>query len=192
MTDQELDAMLATLAPVLPETDETRALHERPTALRDAVLAYASAGWPVFPLRVGMKTPATQRGFYDASTDPEQITAWWTATPWANIGTPTGLRFDVVDIDAPAGYASFATMRDSLRATGSTWPTVLGVAYTGNHGRHVLVPATGNGNTTATMPGLDYRGRGGYVVLAPSRLAPDGRRYAWLTPPAASILGGAE
>ena len=47
------------------------------TTLRQA-LAYARRGWPVFPCLPGQKIPATRHGFRDATTDEQQITAWFT------------------------------------------------------------------------------------------------------------------
>ena len=38
-------------------------------------LACAERGWPVFPCRPGEKTPATEHGHLDATTDPAQISA---------------------------------------------------------------------------------------------------------------------
>jgi Bifunctional DNA primase/polymerase, N-terminal len=39
--------------------------------------AYARHGWPVFPCLPGQKIPATRHGFRDATTDEQQITAWF-------------------------------------------------------------------------------------------------------------------
>ena len=50
------------------------------TMLRQA-LEYAARGWPVFPCQAGQKTPATAHGYRDATTDPEQITAWFAQGP---------------------------------------------------------------------------------------------------------------
>ena len=37
----------------------------------------ASAGVSVFPCVPGEKRPLTKRGFHDAGTNPEQVSAWW-------------------------------------------------------------------------------------------------------------------
>ena len=57
--------------------------------LADVALAYAEAGWEVFPLRG--KVPAIPKadggkGVLDATTDLEQVAAWWHRMPDANIG----------------------------------------------------------------------------------------------------------
>ena len=78
-------------------------------------LAYAARGWPVFPCQVGQKTPATARGYLDATTDPAQITAWFSRNPSWNLAIATGAPGpDVLDVDdhGPAGngYAAFARL----------------------------------------------------------------------------------
>ena len=73
--------------------------------LRQA-LAYARRGWPVFPCQPGQKIPATPHGYRDASTDPEQITAWFGRDPGCNLAIATGFPGpDVLDVDqhGPAG-----------------------------------------------------------------------------------------
>jgi len=42
-------------------------------------------------------------GVKDATTNRARILAWWTRHPQANIGLATGHRFDVLDVDGPAG-----------------------------------------------------------------------------------------
>ncbi len=59
----------------------------------------ASADVPVFPCLPEGKRPLTHRGFLDASGDAAQITAWWSHTPNANIGIPTGAASGVVVVD---------------------------------------------------------------------------------------------
>ena len=67
----------------------------------NAALGYAAQGLYVFPIKPRGKTPLTNHGFKDASTDPEQIRAWWTRWPDANIGITTGKAsgFWVLDLD---------------------------------------------------------------------------------------------
>lgn len=148
----------------------------------DAALLYASWGWPVFPLRPGGKAPLTRHGFKDASTDPMQIRAWWTATPMANIGLPTGLAFDVVDIDTPNGMLGpWPTLRDS-----DAMPDGHGIVTTSSGGRHVYIEPLGGGNLAGLRPGIDYRGAGGFVVAPPS-VREDGLRWMWTSKPSPAI-----
>src|SRR5690606_16591863 len=58
---------------------------------------------PIFPAAPS-KAPLTPHGFRDASTDPEQISAWWQRWPDALVAVPTGRQSGilVVDIDPEA------------------------------------------------------------------------------------------
>lgn len=155
-----------------------------------AALDYARTGIAVFPCHSAAdgscscgnsdcsspaKHPRTPKGFKDASTDLKVIKAWWEAWPDANIGTPTGHLFDVVDIDGREGMVSMYHGADPIVNDF----TVIGIAQTArNGGRHLYIPVTGRGNNTALMPGVDYRGRGGYVIAPPS-VGANGNRYEW-------------
>ena len=155
------------------EHAENEARLDAPDALREAAAWYAANDIAVFPLRPGAKVPLTRHGFKDATTDAARVDAWWTATPDANIGLPTGHRFDVIDVDGPAGTVSYG-----LADAEENGVEVLAWART-PHGYHYLVEPTGAGNRAGLLPSVDYRGAGGYVVAPPSRTA-DGA-YRWVT-----------
>ena len=55
-----------------------------------SALGHAASGVPVFPRVPRAKVTLTPSGFYDATTDPEVITAWRTRHPQSNVATPTG------------------------------------------------------------------------------------------------------
>lgn len=170
------------------EIDE---IDNRPPRLLDAALKYASWGWPVFPLKPGTKQPATPHGFKDATTDHEHIVNWWRKYPGANIGLPTGHRFDVIDIDTPVGpitYTQLLAEEDPHTGTGVI-PDTHGQAATANGGLHLYVPATGAGNGARIAPGIDYRGKGGYVVAPPSTLRQPGRSWSWIEHPSPVLTG---
>ena len=59
------------------------------TPLQSALQLAAEYGWVVFPCNY-KKAPLTEHGFKDASSNLEQIEAWWTQWPDALIGVPTG------------------------------------------------------------------------------------------------------
>lgn len=147
-----------------------------PDALVNAARWYASQGIPVFPLMPGEKKPFPgSRGFKDATTDLRQVDRWWATHPQANIGLPTGVLFDVIDIDGEQGAISYRALRNT-----DIIPRIYGKATTGRPcSRHLYIAATGDGNSTAVWPGIDYRGKGGYVVAPPSRTE---RRYDWELP----------
>ena len=160
-------------------------LDNRPPRLLDAALTYAAWGWKVFPLKPQSKQPATRHGFKDAHTDPDRIRDWWTRHPDHNIGLPTGLRFDVIDIDVPEGAYSYLQLLDEGKV-----PDSHGQVATSSGGTHLYVihkPA--NGNRAGVRPGIDYRGAGGYVVAPPSTLGPKGRSWSWAQRPSPLITG---
>ena len=161
------------------QTNDERARLEHPGALRGAALWYARRDIAVFPCHPQGKQPATRNGFKDATTDLDQIRAWWDITPDANIGIPTGRSFDVIDVDGYDGVISMWAGPTPLAET----LTILGHVSTPRHGgHHLYVPVTGHGNKAAIYPGIDYRGRGGYVIAPPSA-GPDGTaRYRWIKP----------
>ena len=87
-------------------------------------LGYAARGWPVFPCQPGQKTPATTHGYRDASTDPGQITYWFTRDPRCNLAIATGAPGpDVLDVDqhGPAGdgFTALIQLRDARLLDGA-------------------------------------------------------------------------
>ena len=161
-----------------------------PDSLQKAARWYASHGVAVFPLRPGAKQPMTKNGLYDATTDLDQVKAWWEREPLANIGLPTGHLFDVIDIDRdldnpakPNGWLSL----DRIKAAGKVPPTV-GRVLTPSHGGHYYIKPLGVGNATNLGPGVDYRGKGGYGVGPPSRSAKHRRLWSWAQPPDLTAL----
>ncbi len=150
----------------------------RPDALRLSAIHYARSGIAVFPLKPADKVPATRNGFKDATTDAAQVERWWTDMPQANIGAPTGHRFDVIDVDGFEGIVSMLEKYPSLNNIGIP---LLGRATTPRGGGHHLFvpPMPGRRNGAKLLPGVDCRALGGYVVLPPSRGA-NGRLYRWL------------
>ena len=140
--------------------------------LSEAAVLYATNGWPVFPLH-GKVPYKDSHGHKEATTDIEQITAWWTLHPGANIGLPTGEPSGVLvlDLDVPEGYyslkslvAEFGSLPDTRRSS------------TANGGLHYFYQYPQDATTYSgtvglhNLIGLDVRAEGNYVVLPPSRL----------------------
>ncbi|MGH3190122.1 MAG: bifunctional DNA primase/polymerase [Streptosporangiaceae bacterium] len=142
--------------------------------LRQA-LAYAARGWPVFPCQAGQKTPATAHGHRDATTDPAQITAWFTRNPHWNVAVATGAPGpDVLDVDdhGPAGngYTAFAALsKAGLLHDASAY------VRTPSGGLHAYFSGSDQRNGHLPAHHLDFRSRGGYVLAPPSRV--DGKPY---------------
>ena len=144
------------------------------TRLRQA-LTYAARGWPVFPCQAGQKIPATAHGHLDATTDPEQITTWFSRNPKWNLAIATGAPGpDVLDVDdhgsAGNGYAAFARLSKAGLLDGAA-------AYvrTPSGGLHAYFTGSAQRNGHLTAQHLDFRSRGGYVLAPPSRV--DGKPY---------------
>jgi hypothetical protein len=113
-------------------------------------------------------------GVKDATCNRARILAWWTRHPQANIGLVTGHRFDVLDVDGPAGAQAVRQLAAAhgLRNSGP-------LVRTGGGGWHYYWTPTGLGNVhPAGLAHVDWRGRGGYVVAPPSRHA-SGHPYQW-------------
>jgi len=147
-------------------------------------LAYAKRGIPVFPCDPKTKAPLTQKGFYDATTDPEKIRTWWKRWSNAIIGIPTGRasgRF-VIDVDIKHGKNGFETLAALEAEYGPLPETLTAVTPSGGEHRYFLMPDTDPllGNTASSLgPGLDTRGQGGFTIVVPSEI--DGRAYKWIS-----------
>jgi hypothetical protein len=167
------------------------------TALLEAALGYAARGIPVFPVhwprpipdgaslacscRRGpacdrpAKHPLVRHGIHDATCDPGQLERWWSRWPQANVGLATGVVFDVLDIDGPAGLAALGELQE---AAGLRLPGPL--VATGGGGWHAWFTPTGRGNRPPRgLVHVDWRGQGGYVLAPPSRHI-SGRTYRWV------------
>lgn len=142
-------------------------------------LSYAVRGWSVFPLWPGAKTPLTEHGQNEATTDPERIERWWRDTPAANVGIharPSGLY--VIDVDCGPGKVG-ATSWEALRAEYGDTPTYTVGTRSGGLHLYYTAPAGVDLANTAGRLGLDIDTRGnGYVVAPPSVV--DGRPYTVL------------
>ena len=128
--------------------------------LPQAALAYAKKKRAVFPLRPREKTPLTEHGLKDATTDPARISAWWQQWPQANIGCATGQASGVwsLDIDGEEGEAS---LRNLEAEHGPLPPTV--EIITGRGRQAFFRYETPIRNSAGRLgDGIDVRGDGGY------------------------------
>jgi Bifunctional DNA primase/polymerase, N-terminal len=113
-------------------------------------------------------------GVKDATCNRARVLAWWASHPMANIGLATGHRFDVLDVDGPAGAQAIRALA-AIHGLASAGPLV----RTGGGGWHYYLAPTGLGNVHPTgLAHVDWRGRGGYVVAPPSRHS-SGHPYQW-------------
>ena len=163
----------------------------------------AGAGWPVFPLAGAVekngaltcscwkhdecispaKHPLTYNGFFDATTDADEVRGWARQYRVANIGLRTGVTCDVLDLDEGGLESLIGWTKAGQRDIDDDVAEVLHifdgpVARTGK-GFHLYVKPTGTGNGAKLLPGVDWRGDGGYVVVPPSHHV-NGTTYEWL------------
>ena len=134
-----------------------------------AALHYAASGYRVFPCKESDKTPLTEHGYLDATTNPGQIRAWWTRYPGALIGIPTGERFAVLDLDIEhdgehEGKNGLAQVPDWERRS----PVI---ARTRSGGVHLYFAPEGAPRCTSDQIalGVDTRGLGGYEITLKGR-----------------------
>lgn len=132
-----------------------RAKHNR----QELSLKYASRGWPVIPLhdvergrcscrkpkgkcKAG-KHPRDSRGHgeKDATTDREQISAWWRKWPDANIGIVTGVRSSLVVLDVDSIEAR-GVLNEAMRTLGVSLPDTVTVK-TGRGWHHYFALPSG-------------------------------------------------
>lgn len=146
--------------------------------LARAALTLARQGYRVFPCIPGGKRPAVGGGFHAATRDGEQIRAWWTRWPNANVAVAT-FGVVVIDID-PAGkrWPPEPNQRAAIRATQCP------LARTPRGGFHLYfrLPLGKRWHCSAGQlaRGVDVRTQGGYVLVPPSRTRAG--QYCWLRP----------
>lgn len=169
----------------------------------EAALKMASMGYSVFPLKAGTKAPKTLNGYLDATTNPEQITAWF-ANEDCNLGIACIGEQVAIDQDQNDGKNGIASWRQICDDHGiTTLPdgrlderqiavrTPRGEPDGGVHLYLIQRPnervgCTQGANKTGLATGIDTRGQsatgaGGYVVAPPSTI-PEGC-YSWIVAP---------
>ena len=159
-----------------------------------AALWWVRLGHPIFPLwwpdsghcacplgvdcESAAKHPLTEHGWKDATTDEDTVRRWWTRWPSANIGVPTGVDFDAVDIDG--GAQAWAALTEQHGT-----PEHRAVVMSGRHNGGFHLYCFPGGQKTIPqgkrgLPmGVEIKGVGGYVVAPPS-VHVSGRAYTWL------------
>lgn len=171
--------------------------------MREAALALAdSFGWRIVPLhginpdgscdcgdsacKSPGKHPRTDHGVKQATTDADQIAAWWGQWSNANIGVATGKESGIFVVDYDKNKsgddrlcgmeafdqdsAKFAEVRDTLQI------------QSGSGGRHAIFQypkevQIGCRNKI-NHSHVDVRGDGGYIIAPPS-LHQSGNLYQW-------------
>jgi hypothetical protein len=139
-----------------------------PNDLYRAAQVLARSGQPVFPCWSEgdkAKRPHTKNGLYDATTNIPTLKAWWQRYRTASIGIPTGIVWDVLDVDTKNGTdgrVHLPRLTDLGLLNGCRR-----IVRTPSGGWHLYFPASPTLTNAARQGlGLDVRATGGYV-LAP-------------------------
>ena len=137
------------------------------TGVLGQALAYAAAGWPVFPCKPDQKAPDTAHGFKDATTDPAVIREWWSASQVRNVAIATGAPGpDVLDVDVKpdgSGFAAFGRLKQAGLLTGAR-----ALVRTPSGGLHAYYAGTSQPSGRLVRDFLDFKASGGYVLAPPS------------------------
>ncbi len=164
--------------------------HEEAVSMLDHALRLAQDGIPIFPCKLN-KQPYVAGGFKAATTDPNQVRAWWSKWPDALIGMPTGAASGIAvldldlrqDEDGNVTTDGLSLIQRVMDENGWKMPETVAVE-TPNGGFHgYFRHQSGFSNSAGKIGnGIDTRGDGGYVIVPPSRL-PDGRCYRNVSEP---------
>lgn len=128
------------------------------------------SGQPVFPCRASgpkAKAPMTKNGLHDATLDRDRIKHWLKSNSDVALGIPTGIVWDVLDVDVKGAtdgrvHLPYLTRLGLLNGCKR-------VVKTPSGGWHLFFrTAPGLTNKASAALGLDVRSLGGYVLAAPS------------------------
>ncbi|WP_453992376.1 bifunctional DNA primase/polymerase [Bacillus nitroreducens] len=144
-----------------------------------AAIAYSELlGWKVFPIFHKSKVPLTQHGFYDATSDVNQIIKWYTDNPGAGIGLPTGKLNDLVVMDIDPRNGGDISVETLIGKYGGLPNTVKCLTPGGGEHYYFNYERSITKSKLAGYSGIDIQGNGRYVVLPPS-IHPNGKKYEW-------------
>jgi hypothetical protein len=140
-----------------------------------SALAFARAGFQVFPCAYATKVPVKDtNGLNESSADEAVIRHWFGGPYRRNLAVRTGAVSGcwVLDVDD-------AEALEALEASHCCLPeTRISKSARGNHFWWRLGSTPVPNSTSKIAPDIDVRGEGGYA-LAPPAVHPTGAIYAW-------------
>lgn len=145
------------------------------TTKLDAALAYASWGWHVLPLVPNDKRPASAHGVHDATTDANQIRAWWAQNPNYNIGIAAGEKSGIVVFDIDPRNGGTESWDDFTAEHGGVPDGIC--QLTAGGGQHYIAQWREGLKSCELRPGVDFLANGRYFVVAPSSV--NNKEYTW-------------
>ncbi len=140
-------------------------------------LAYAAKGWPVLPIVQGSKLPSTKHGVNDASTDPDQIRAWFEHSPHLNVAIAAGERSGLVVFDIDPRNGGDVTWEQWTEQNGLGIANTAPMQMTAGGGAHYLAQWQPEIKSCKLGEGLDLLSDGRYFLAYPSTI--EGRHYDW-------------
>lgn len=124
--------------------------------MKSSALSYAAKNVSVIPVGRDKKPLINWKEFQTRRATPEEIEAWWTKYPEANVGIVTGKisNLAVVDVEKGGDISPFPET-DTVATGGGGW--------------HLYYHyEEGVDNKARIFPLTDIRGEGGYIVAPPS------------------------
>lgn len=141
----------------------------------EAALTYASWGWHVIPVVPNGKIPATQHGVKDATTDANQIAAWWAQNPNFNIGIAAGAKSGIVVFDVDPRNGGDESWAKWVEANGEVPDGPM--QLTAGGGQHHIATYDPEIRSCKLVDGVDLLADGRYFVAYPSTI--ESRSYHW-------------
>ena len=161
-------------------------------------MAYATAGWEVFPcngkvpMNPSVHPPgdplrgvchgecgADGHGVLDATIDITRVNPWWITWPNANIGGRVPAGVVLVDVDPRhGGDGSW----NALIAEHGDVETRTVMSGRGDGGCHRYFQHPGGKLRASIGPGIDIKTSSGYGMLPPSIHPDSGQPYRWVDP----------
>ncbi len=150
-----------------------------------AAMEYASYGWRVLPIKPRSKLPIAGKDWHKkATTDEDQIIAWWEKYPEANLGVQLGECSGIIDFEGDGAEAE-ETLAKIFGENPPPTPT-----YTSSRGKHRIFKFRGDlpgqGKNHFKIGNLEIRtGYGGMAAQSvfPPSVHADGTAYRWTISP---------
>ena len=148
------------------------------STLKQAALEYAAAGIPIMPLLPNSDEVIDELYYADAATtDPEQIEAWWNENPMFNIGVEIEFGYEVIElsvdplkkVDGNKALAEFEEKHGPLPPTAS---------ITDDHGhRWIAYGGCFGGPDYWPYPGVEILTHRCFIPLPPSIIGQHALRW---------------
>ena len=153
-------------------------------SLMDEAKEYAMRGFYVAAIKPKGKLKLKGNRYKEPTKDIKQIEKWWGLFPDANIGLPTGSRYNaliIIDIDVNESVNGIETIKN-IEKTHGIYLQETSVARSGSGGLHLYYMAE-NGicckSRKGVLPGIDIRSEFAHVVVPPS-IHKNGEKYEWI------------